>query len=318
MDDTTIRDRERALHRLEAGAADYACGRYLSRLDTLRRSDLYTQLAYDRLQRKYRVIREIFDESGSNWNQTFYVMLFRTIGDTTNREPFMELARRVDYRIVLRERMSLHAVESMLFGCSGLLDNYRYDTYTLDLKRDFAYFARKYDIVPMTGSCWNLNRIKPLNHPLLRIAQLAAFLAANEFVIDRMLECRNDADVHRLFSAEASEYWYTHYIPAIAAAELPKRIGKFKSDLLGINLVAQIQYAYGAYTDNEALRERAIALLEAIPAEENRYMRHWRFYDVLPRNAYESQALLQLATEYCDRRRCRECPAGLRILNAPH
>ena len=47
--------------------------------------------------------------------------------------------------------------------------------------------------------------------------------------------------------------------------EITKRIGRMKADLLGINLVAQIQYAYGAYTRDEALRERAIALLEAIP-----------------------------------------------------
>lgn len=67
-----------------------------------------------------------------------------------------------------------------------------------------------------------------------------------------------------------------------------------KSDLLGINLVSLIQYAYGAYNGNERLRERAFALLEAIPAEENRFMRRWRLYDLRPANAFQSQALLQL------------------------
>lgn len=312
----TDEELRRAEHRLLAGAATYACGGYIARLDALHRNDLYTRLAYDRLERKYDVVRELFAESDSNWNQTFYVLLFRTIGDATNRDAFLTLARRVSYRMVLRERASLHAVEAMLIGASGLLDNYRDDAYTRSLKQDFDYFSRKYEIAPMTGAEWNLRDIRPANHPLLRIAQLAAFLASNDFLIDRLVECRTAEEVRRLFSAEASDYWYTHYIPATPTRELPKRIGRMKSDLLGINLVSLIQYAYGAYNGNERLRERAFALLEAIPAEENRFMRRWRFYDLRPANAFQSQALLQLATEYCDRRRCTECPVGRRRLAA--
>ena len=246
----TDEELRRAEHRLLAGAATYACGGYIARLDALHRNDLYTRLAYDRLERKYDVVRELFAESDSNWNQTFYVLLFRTIGDVTNRDAFLTLARRVSYRMVLRERASLHAVEAMLIGASGLLDNYRDDAYTRSLKQDFDYFSRKYEIAPMTGAEWNLRDIRPANHPLLRIAQLAAFLASNDFLIDRLVECRTAEEVRRLFSAEASDYWYTHYIPATPTRELPKRIGRMKSDLLGINLVSLIQYAYGAYNGN--------------------------------------------------------------------
>ena len=75
----TDEELRRAEHRLLAGAATYACGGYIARLDALHRNDLYTRLAYDRLERKYDVVRELFAESDSNWNQTFYVLLFRTI-----------------------------------------------------------------------------------------------------------------------------------------------------------------------------------------------------------------------------------------------
>lgn len=229
----TDEELRRAEHRLLAGAATYACGGYIARLDALHRNDLYTRLAYDRLERKYDVVRELFAESDSNWNQTFYVLLFRTIGDVTNRDAFLTLARRVSYRMVLRERASLYAVEAMLIGASGLLDNYRDDAYTRSLKQDFDYFSRKYEIAPMTGAEWNLRDIRPANHPLLRIAQLAAFLASNDFLIDRLVECRTAEEVRRLFSAEASDYWYTHYIPATPTRELPKRIGRMKSDPVG-------------------------------------------------------------------------------------
>ena len=86
-----------------------------------------------------------------------------------------------------------------------------------------------------------------------------------------------------------------------------------KCNLLAINLVAQMQFAYGSYIDREALRTSALALLENTDAEENSIIRPWRQYGVKPLSAFDSQALLQLSNEYCRRRRCEECPVGRRI-----
>ena len=77
--------------------------------------------------------------------------------------------------------------------------------------------------------------------------------------------------------------------------------------------MAVLQFAYGSYTASERLRDSALTLLERLPAEDNRYMREWVNAGVRPGNAFESQALLQLATEYCAAGRCAECPVGRRI-----
>ena len=86
--------------------------------------------------------------------------------------------------------------------------------------------------------------------------------------------------------------------------------------IIGINLVSVLQFAYGSYTGREALRDSALTLLERLPAEDNRYMRGWHDAGLTPRSAFESQALLQLATEYCAAKRCAECPVGRRILQS--
>lgn len=304
----------RMLNRLRAGAGACACGAYLAGLDALHRTEILTSLAYDRLARKFGTVRELHAEAGENWNQTFYLLFFRTLGDRRNQSAYLELARRVPYATVLRERASLQHVEAMLFGASGLLDLYRHDEYTLGLRRDYEYLAAKYGIERMDAAAWNLVRLHPANHPVLRIAQAEAFFASHEFVVDRVVECRTREEVERLFGTEASAYWCTHYLPGSPSGELPKRIGAFKANILGINLVAIMQYAYGSYLDNEALRGRAIALLERLDAEDNVYMRRWRAEGVPLRNAFESQALLQLETEFCAARRCAECPVGRRRL----
>lgn len=302
------------VERLQAGAGAYACGGYLGGLNTLQRTEICTALIFDRLSRKMRLVETLRREAEDNWNQTFYLLYFRTLGDRRNQEACLELARRVPYRIVLRERLAPHAVEAMLFGASGLLELYRNDTYTLDLKRSFEYLAAKYGIEPMEASAWTLTEIRPANHPVLRLAQAAEFFTQDEFVMERAMACRTEEEVRKLFCIEASPYWRTHHIPGAESDESPKRIGAFKANIIGINLVAVLQFAYGSYTGNERLRDSALTLMERLPAEDNRYMRDWKAAGVGPRNAFESQALLQLATEYCAERRCAECPIGRRIL----
>ena len=304
------------LNRLQAGAGTYACGGYLAGLGSLQRSEICTALLFSRLERKMRMVDALREEASENWNQTFYLLYFRTLGDRQNQEAFLRLARRVSYKTVLRERLAPHAVESLLFGASGLLALYPHDTYTLNLARNFEYLAAKYDIEPLDAGVWELDEIRPANHPVLRLAQAAEFFIQDEFVMERAMSCRTEEDIRRLFCIEASDYWRTHHIPGIASDEHPKRLGAFKANIIGINLVSVLQFAYGSVTGRETLRDSALTLLERLPAEDNRYMRNWRNTGVMIRNAFESQALLQLATEYCPAKRCTECPVGRRILQS--
>ena len=303
------------LNRLQAGAGTYACGGYLAGLGSLQRSEICTALLFSRLERKMRMVDALREEASENWNQTFYLLYFRTLGDRRNQEAYLSLARRVPYKVVLRERLAPRAVEAMFFGASGLLTLYPHDAYTLDLARDFEYLAAKYDIEPLDAGVWELDEIRPANHPVLRLAQAAEFFIQDEFVMERAMSCRTEEDIRRLFCIEASDYWRTHHIPGIASDEHPKRLGAFKANIIGINLVSVLQFAYGSVTGRETLRDSALTLLERLPAEDNRYMRGWHAAGLTPRSAFESQALLQLATEYCAAKRCAECPVGRRILN---
>ena len=67
---------------------------------------------------------------------------------------------------------------------------------------------------------------------------------------------------------------------------------------------------------NETLRDRAITLLEKTPAESNSKISRWTAYGVRPKNAFETQALIQLGDCYCKQKRCEECPIGRRIIKS--
>lgn len=314
MDNET---RERMIHRLQAGASRYACSGYLLTLNSLYRYDLFLKLIFDRLERKIALVEQLYEESLQNWNQTFYLLYFRTLGDSSNQQNYLELARRVPYKIVLRERRTPLAVEAMLLGASGLLDFYEDDDYTSKLRFTYAHLAAKYEIEPLDPYAWKLATIRPVNHPVLRLAEAAAFFLQDEFMIDRIMQCRTEEDVRKLFRIEAPEYWRTHFVPGSATDFMPKCIGKSKADIIGINLVSILQFAYGSYMKKDYLRDSALELLEHIPAEDNRYIRAWyNAGGIKAKTAFESQALLQLATKYCAEKRCEECPVGKRILKS--
>lgn len=306
--------REELLSHWEEYAPVFGCRDALGELSPLHRCDLYTSLAFERLVQKEQALKEIFEQTMRDWNQTLFTMLFRTVGDLRNRNSYMELASRVSYQMVLRERTSSLRIEALIFGASGLLDTCREDAYIADLRNEFAYLSHKYDIRPMRASEWHIDRMRPANHPRLRLAQLSAFLSHNDFLLENILACRSRQDVERLFGVEASQYWSSYYNPAAGVEHSTKRIGATKAQNIGINLVAVLQFFYGRHNGKEELTRRAVELWEALPAEQNRYTRIWA--GASPASAFESQAQLQLAREYCEQRRCRQCPLAARRLHA--
>jgi len=308
-----IRGRQTITEELKEGAPRFECGRYLASLDPLHRTEIYNTLGYERLSRKNRDVNRFYAECRSDWPQTFYLMFLRTLGDERNKKAFTTLARTVPYAAILREKLVPHNVEAMLIGASGLLELYPHDEYILDMKRDFEYLKNKYAISPMYASQWSLAKIHPNNHPILRLSQAAMFLASVRNVMDRILECKTAKDVNDLFGVETSKYWYNRYTPANDSDRIAKRIGQMKTDLLGINMVVQMQFAYGSYTNNETLRSRAMSLLENISAEDNSIVRGWNRNGKLAKTAFDSQALIQLRNEYCLQNDCANCPVGRRI-----
>lgn len=304
---------ETAYQMLRNGARSWGCAGNIGRMESHERVALFTRLLADRIDRKHNDIRTIHEECGQNWNDTLYMLLLRTMGDLSNRTAFTELARRVQYAHILRERNTLEYVEALLLGASGLLDLYEDDGYTRRLKENFEYLRSKYSIIAMAPRQWKLGS-NPHSHPVIRLAQAAAFLSTREFLFENVIKCRTVADVQALFRAEASEYWSTHYIPGQATDKRRKSIGPFKANMLGINLVAQMIFAYGDSMHDEELKDAAIDLLEKIERESNSITDGWRTRGVLMESAADSQAILQLHNEYCLRDRCRHCAVGRRVI----
>ena len=283
------------------------------KLNSVELNSMTIILLNERFKRKGNDIMQIFESVNQSWNETFYIMFLRMLGGAENKGAMTELGSRVTSYMLQREKQSVVSLEAMLLGGAGLLSEYPADNYTQRLRDEFAHLSSKYSIVSMKAEEWQLNTRYPHNHPTLRLAQVAACIHRSSLSMSRALECRTADDVYELFSGRASDYWLEHFIAGSHSPVTSRRIGHNKSDMLGINLVAAIMYAYGAYTHSESVTEHMCGLLENISAESNHYTIPWYAAGVEPTNAAQSQALIQLSKEYCTHSRCEECPLSHRL-----
>ena len=305
---------QRMFNKLEAGSAAFNCSGFIDNLDPLVRTAIYTRLLFERLKRKNDSIIDIYRNEGQSWEQVFHVLLFRFLGAPANTSAFETLARRAPYTVAKLYLRTPSRLEALLIGASGLLDLYPNDQYTLNIRTEFEYLSEKHNIRKMHPSEWVTERIYPYNHPVLRMAQAAAILSQPAFGIECILGCRTAEDAERLLCREASDYWTTHFRPSTESEGIIKRLGRDKAYILAINAIAPLQFSHGSYINSDRLRDRALNLLDGLKPENNIKVRCWRNNGLLPRSAFETQALIQLGDEYCRRQRCRECPVGLQIV----
>jgi hypothetical protein len=81
-----------------------------------------------------------------------------------------------------------------------------------------------------------------------------------------------------------------------------------------INCVVRFVFWKGNKLDNQQLLEKAFRLLLLIPKESNHLTRKWEDIGVQPKNAFDSQALLEIYKQFCKRKACLNCEVGKKII----
>ncbi|MDB9094284.1 DUF2851 family protein, partial [Parabacteroides distasonis] len=85
-------------------------------------------------------------------------------------------------------------------------------------------------------------------------------------------------------------------------------------NILLINTVVPLLFAYGGRNKLPEYCTRATRLLESIPPERNHIVTAFARSGIHVRNAGDTQSLIQLKREYCEKRKCLYCRIGFRLL----
>lgn len=300
------------------------CYQIIPHLSRLTVHSWMSALQTERLEQKTEAILKRITDSDGSWEAGYFVTLARNFGFGINGDAFEEWAKTIPLHAVDHHRDNLFQIEAIFLGQAGLLNDelipQRYrddalkDEYYHKLRDEYFFLSYKFSLHPINGKLWRFLRLHPQNFPPIRLSQMANLYYHRKASLSQLVDCKTVKEVRQLLSTHPSDYWQTHYMFGNSSEKKEKSLSSSTLNLLIVNTVAPMLFAYGRHKADEQLCQRAFDFLEEMPAENNYIVRMWKEVGLSVDNAVDSQALIQLKKQYCDRKDCLRCRIGYEYL----
>jgi hypothetical protein len=271
------------------------------------------RLFFERLERKSKPIFELLQQTNNDWEAVLFCLLAKNFGLNTNGEIFLKVASSIPFSIIRKESFEVENLESLLFGNAGLLDVEKEDNYFKDLKFRYYYLLHKYQIEKSSCNRVQFFKHRPDNFPTIRLSQLANLYHSNQNLFSQISEITSVKAIYDVFRVSASPYWQDHYQFDKESPKKKKMLSKSFIDLIIINTLIPIQFAY-AKSRGEEIAEDLIQLLNEVAPEKNAIVDKFSSFGMKSGSAFETQSLLQLKNEYCAKSKCLECAIGMELM----
>lgn len=295
---------------------DILCGGHLKHLPGIQLHQMMDAALTDRLEEKSKLILKTLKETNADWEETTYRTIAKNFGFKVNSDSFEILTKTLPYQIIRKQGGNSLKIFALIFGMSGFLADPQ-DEYSSQLAEEFHFLSKKHNLSPQLERFhWKFAKLRPANFPTVRLAQFAAFLSANDLLFSKLIALSGYNEIRKFMQCEMPDYWMNHYDFEKTSTKNQK-IGKSSMEIVMINSLVPLLFAYARYAGEEHLIDRALQILEEIPTESNYIIKKWNDLGVSPKNATDSQALLHQYRNYCLKKKCLNCNIGVWILNRP-
>lgn len=271
------------------------------------------RLFFERLERKSNPIFELLQQTNHDWEAVLFCLLAKNFGLNTNGEIFLKIAQSIPFSIIRKESFEVENLEALLLGTAGLLDSEKEDNYFKDLKFRYFYLLHKYQLEKTIVEPVQFFKHRPDNFPTIRLSQLANLYHIHQNLFSKISIATSIENIYKTFNVSASNYWQNHYQFDKESPKKKKPLSKSFIDLVIINTIIPLQFAY-AKSQGKEISEGLIQLLDEVAPEKNSIMDKFRSFGIKSKSAFDSQSLLQLKNEYCNNSRCLECAVGMELL----
>ena len=274
------------------------CHRIIPSVPTMKVHQWMDALLVERLKERSELVAERANRTGGDWERATFVTLSRSFGFGLNGDAFERWAMRIPLQAAGKHRDNLFQIEALFLGMAGLIDEVQAERSGKEvqlLQQEFAYLKHKFSLgEPMQRSDWRFLRTRPKNFPFIRILQIAELYHSGKTQMSKLLEAKSIEELQGCLTVKGTT--------------------ANSRRLLIINTVVPLLFAYGRHIGDEDICMRAIRLLEELPAENNYILRQWQACGLTFSTAADSQALIQLKRQYCDRIDCLRCRFGYEYL----
>lgn len=289
------------------------CQENISSVDDFLLNNWLERIYLERLERKWLEIENLLETSKNNWEEVLFKLLAKNFGLKVNGEAFLSLANSLEWQILSKLLTDRQQLEAVLFGQANLLEEDEQDPYCLQLKKEYAYLKHKFSLSNQGVLPVQFFRLRPPNFPTIRLAQLAAVYSSYKNVFSKLIAIKNKQDAYNFFKVSVSSFWKSHYTFKSTSKISNKQLTKPFIDLLLINTIIPLQYAYAKHMGKHTGGDWLFLALSIKP-EKNSIVEKFSNLKPITKSAMHSQAIIQLKTEYCDKQKCLQCAIGNFIL----
>ena len=235
-------------------------------------------LQTERLEWQTEEIRRRAKEFGS-WEAAYFVTLARTFGMGVNGDLMEQWAKSLPMSVTDFHADDLFQLEALFLGQAGLLEldtipeRFQHDAlnegYFAKLRNEYLYLAHRYTLHPLDGKQW-----QPMGNGRNRTPHLAFSFLANMYYLRKtslhaMLKCETMTEVRNLLKVSATPYWQTRSHFGAECKTCAKQLSAERLNLIVINAVVPMLFAYGREMSQETYCDQAFDLIEMCKAEKN-------------------------------------------------
>lgn len=291
-----------------------ACENLLEQIDAFTWHGWLERLYIERLENKAADIEKLLVNSVNDWEAVLFRLMAKNFGLKVNGSAFFSLVNTLDFSIIRKERTEKIKLEALLLGQAGLLEKQLDDSYYVDIQEIYRYQQHKYRLKSNTESV-QFFRLRPSNFPTIRLSQLANLFSINQSLFQKLMNANDVTALYDLLQTKASSYWDSRFVFGKESKKSIKKSTKSFIDLLLINTIIPLRFAYQKHRGNHNV-EGLFSLLQELKSENNSIIRKYEELGIITKSAMDSQALLTLRNKYCTEQRCLECAVGLQILKS--
>lgn len=271
------------------------------------------RLYVERLERKCKLIETLLTTSNNDWEAVFFKMLAKNFGLKVNGDAFFSLAQSLDFALLRKTQSKQQTLEALLFGQAGLLEADVQNAYFATLVKDYRFLKQKFQLSNTHVLPVQFFRLRPPNFPTIRLSQLASLYSTYQNLFSKIINSNSLDAFYEVFNVSASPFWKTHYTFEKESKASAKVLTKSFIDLLLINTILPIKFCH-AKQKGEDVNEDLLKIAMAIDSEKNVIINAFNNLRNVSKSALQSQALIQLKTEYCDKNKCLQCAVGNTLL----
>jgi hypothetical protein len=290
-----------------------ACEKHIHQINNITWQSWKERLLIERLEKRTKFIFDQLQKNNNHWEESFWCLLAKNFGVKLNSFAFERIAQSVSINILAKHKDQIHQLEALLFGQAGLLENDFTEDYPILLQKEYRFLKKKYNLQKIEGSLIFL-RMRPSNFPTVRLAQLAMLIHNSLHLFSKIKEGKDVKSIKQLLEVTANDYWHYHYVFDETSAFKKKKLGEQMIENILINTVIPILFAYGHYHNENVYKDKALQWLEDIKAEQNSITKEFTSLNIENKTAFDSQALIQLKNEYCNKKRCLNCSVGNKLV----